>query len=79
MESDIPSAASVNDPMISGPYIALQQQHNNSGISRVPGYQAEKQQQQTITRTPAVPVMAAEIGSKFRHLGFLFSCVHATV
>ena len=57
MESDVAPAASVTDPMLPGPYTNLQQQHN-AGINRVPGYQAEKQLHQTITRTPAVPVRA---------------------
>jgi len=55
MECDVP-AASMSDPMIPGPFIDLQR-HTGSGVTRVSGYQAEKQQQQqTIMRTPAVPV-----------------------
>lgn len=63
LESDVPPPT--NDPMLAGPYIALQQQ-NNSTVSRHPGYVPQghnivdkQQQQQQDSRSPAanpVPV-----------------------
>ena len=68
LESDVPPPT--NDPMLAGPYIALQQQHNNSStVSRHPGYvpqghntvdKQQQQQQQQDARPPAVPVFRLE-------------------
>ena len=59
LESDAPLPQS-NDPMIAGPYIALQQQHN-SGNTTHPGYQPRhhSSQKETDVRPPAVPVSCA--------------------
>ena len=69
LESDVPPPT--NDPMLAGPYIALQQQ-NNSTVSRHPGYVPQghnivdkQQQQQQDSRSPAVPVFRLECRRNF--------------
>ena len=51
-ESPLPST---NDPMIAGPYLALQQQHNSANTTH-PGYQPRHQERQSNARQPPVSV-----------------------
>jgi len=67
LESDTPLPTN-NDPMIAGPYLALQQQHNSANIT-LPGYRTQHQERQSNVRQPPVSVSSVPMFTTLSHPG----------